>query len=109
MKFLANAEGQLVHAEEESGFLMEQYNKFSDWVIGEQVDFFLEPIANGFAKAGVLLWHWLIANMPEIIGYSAIGAGIFIVLGAMTGKGIVKPFAYWFAAFILGALLLGSV
>ncbi|NMH68632.1 hypothetical protein HF072_07540 [Bacillus sp. RO3] len=57
---------------------------FWDWVGGNVND-------------GLLyLWDQFVFCLPDIIGYTTIGAGIFIILGSMIGKGgMLKPLAFW--------------
>lgn len=71
---------------------------FWDWV-GSQL------------QSGLLhMWNWVVLNLPDIMGYATIGAGIFIILGAMIGKGgMMKPLSIYAGLLILAICILGGV
>ncbi|WP_082197385.1 M23 family metallopeptidase [Rossellomorea vietnamensis] len=70
-------------------------NQYSELAKGDS-NWFLEWI-NGHAEHMMSdVWTWFIHALPDIIGYTTIGAGIFIILGSMIGKGgMIKPLAFW--------------
>jgi len=94
---------------EKKNWLMDKWNQLGDYVIGKEQDMIGHPIQQFLHDTLLNCWHWFITNLPDILGYTTIGAGILIILSAMAGKGIVKPLAWYFAAFILAACILGSV
>lgn len=108
MKFILGAAG-LEPAKEGGSFILDQYNKLSDKVISAEMEAIFKPIGEFIQQAAIYSWHWFIVNLPDIIGYTTIGAGILIIISAMAGKGVIKPLAWYFAAFILAACILGSV
>lgn len=90
--------------------LMDKFNGFADKVIMQEYGILLKPLLGLLGELFTDLGRWFIVNLPDIMGYTTIGAGIFIVLGAMVGKGgIMKPLAYWFGALILAVCILGGV
>jgi Peptidase family M23 len=90
-------------------WFIEKWNALGDYVIGKEADLIGHPIQNFLHDIALSCWNWFIVNLPDIIGYTAIGAGILIILSAMAGKGIVKPIGWFFGAFILAACILGGV
>jgi Peptidase family M23 len=57
---------------------------FWDWVGGH--------VSDGLTY----LWDQFIFYLPDIIGYTTVGAGTFIILGSMIGRGgMLKPLAFW--------------
>jgi len=110
MKFKV-IDGELVPVEtvDKGNFLMDQYNRFADWAVGKEVELVLKPIGSFLADVSIATWRWFVLNLPDIIGYTAIGTGIFIILSAMTGRGITKPLGWFFGAFIVAVCILGGV
>ncbi|QFR56259.1 hypothetical protein PPK15_gp46 [Bacillus phage 000TH010] len=85
---------------------IDQYNpKASD-----NPGWFWEWVGSGVEGMFSNLWHWFLMNLPDIMGYSAILAGICIILGSMIGRGgMFKPLAYFAGALILALCILGGV
>lgn len=108
MKFILGAAG-LEPAKESSNIVLDKFNQFSDWAIQKEVELVLAPLGAFLKGAAMSAWQWFLINLPDILGYTTIGAGILIILSAMAGKGVVKPLAWYFAAFIIAACILGSV
>jgi hypothetical protein len=89
---------------------MEKYNAFSDKVIGSQYEFILKPIGHFFRDVSTDVWNWFVINLPDIIGYTTVGAGVIIILSSMVGRGgMLKTLGWYFGAFILAACILGGV
>lgn len=89
---------------------MDQFNTFSDWFVGKEVEFIVKPFMNFMRDVTTDLWQWFIFNLPDIMGYFTVGAGVFIILGAMIGKGgLMKPFGVWAGLMILAICILGGV
>jgi hypothetical protein len=94
---------------DQPNWLVEKWNQLGDFVIGKEKEFIGHPIQEFCYNVANNCWHWFIANLPDIIGYTAIGAGILIILSAMTGQGILKPLGWFFGAFVVAACILGGV
>jgi hypothetical protein len=90
-------------------WFMDKWNAAGDWVIGKERDFIGHPIQRFLHDMLLNGWNWFIVNLPDIIGYSAIAAGIFIILSAMMGKNILKPLGWFSGAFITALCILGGV
>jgi hypothetical protein len=83
-------------------------NKSADWAADKEMEWLLKPIGLFIKKAFLASWHLLVANLPEIMGYGAMLAGICIILGAMIGRGgMIKPIAIYTGLFFIAALILG--
>lgn len=84
-------------------------NKKSDGVIVSElngVDNVVHPVGNFFESLATQLGHWIVNNIPEIMGYGAILAAVCIVLGSMIGKGgMIKPLAVYTGTLIIAVLL----
>jgi hypothetical protein len=90
-------------------WLIDKWNQAGDFVVGKEMELLFKPLGEFIQQAVIHSWHWFIVNLPDIIGYSAIGAGILIILSAMAGKGIIKPVGWFSGLFILAACILGGV
>lgn len=76
----------------------EKGEAFWDWLFGK--------VGDGF----VHLWDLFVIYLPDIIGYTTMGAGIFIVISSMMSKGgMLKTLGWYFASFVLAAIILGNV
>jgi hypothetical protein len=92
------------------GWLMEKYNAFADWVIGKEIEFIGALAKNGLKEVIMDVWKWFVHNLPDIIGYTTVGAGVVIILSSMVGKGgMLKTIGWYFGAFILASCILGGV
>lgn len=120
MKFIMSATGQLTETKDvgefyiggkpEPGSLMDHMNRFSDWLVGKEIEFIVKPFVNFLEGMTITFWHWFIQVLPDLIGYSAIACGIFMILSAMTGKsGMMKPLGIFAALFIIAVCILTSV
>lgn len=90
-------------------WFMDKWNGAGDWVVKQETEFILKPLGAFFKEAAIELWNWFILNLPEIMGYSAIAAGIFIILSAMMGRNILKPLGWFSGALITALCILGGV
>lgn len=116
MKFVLNG-GQMVLAnagyigeKAKEGSFMEALNNFSDSIIHTEIEFILKPIGHFFKECGTLLWDWFIVNLPDLVGYSTIAAGVFIIISSMLGKGsMMKTISWYTALLILAITILGGV
>lgn len=92
------------------GSFMDKMNDFSDWVVSKEIELFIKPFVKFLEGMATTFWHWFIKVLPDLIGYSAIACGIFIVLGAMIGKGgMMKPLGFFVGLFIIAICILSSV
>lgn len=102
-----------INTTDDTGFgawALEQYNEFSDWVIGKEVEFILKPLASLLKDITITLWDWFILNLPNIMGYTTVLMGVLIILGAMVGRdGMIKIISVYSALMILALCLLGGV
>ena len=94
---------------DQPNWFVEKWNKLGDFVIGKEKEFIGHPIQEFCYNLANDCWNWFIVNLPDIIGYTAMGGGIIIILSAMTGRGILKPLGWVFGAFVLAACILGGV
>lgn len=92
-----------------SGFFLEKFNNFSDWVIGKEMELIVKPFANFMQELTTNIWTWFVMNLPDIMGYATVGAGIIIIISSMVGKGgMIKTLAVYFAIMILAICILGG-
>lgn len=90
-------------------WFVEKWNSLGDLVIGGQVKFILAPIGSFLKDVVFAGAHWVVANLPDILGYGAIATGVIVILSAMCGKGILKPIGWYSGALIAGLCILGGV
>lgn len=84
-------------------------NDGTDYLLEKEVELLLKPLGLFLQKCAVMLWHWFLTNLPDIMGYGAILTGVCIILGSMIGKGgMMKPIAIYSGFFIIALLLLGG-
>ena len=73
------------------------------------VDKVVNPVSNWFQGQLTDLGHWIVNNIPEIMGYGAIIAAVCIVLGSAIGKGgMIKPLLVYGIALVVAALVRGN-
>lgn len=90
--------------------LMDKYNGFADWAVDKELEWLFKPVVKGLEKGLIHFGEWLVMNLPDIMGYTTIGAGVFIILSSMVGKsGMMKTLGWYFAAMILAICILGGV
>ncbi|PEZ01828.1 hypothetical protein CN326_20740 [Bacillus sp. AFS018417] len=103
-------DGLYIGKKASEGSWLDKLNAFSDWVVHGEVELILKPIGAFFKEIGITLWDWFILNLPDIMGYSAVLAGVCIIFSSMFNKGgILKPIAVFGAGMILALCILGSV
>lgn len=102
---VANMSGDV----DKGSWFMDKYNQFSDWLIGKEMDLVIKPAQHTLHDILISCWDWFVFNLPDIMGYTTIGAGIFIILGSMIGKGgMMKPLGWYTGALILATCILGG-
>lgn len=94
---------------ESGNWLMDKWNVAGDWVVGKETEFLFKPLQNALQDGLVSFWNWFIINLPDIMGYGAVLAGIMMILSAMAGKGIIKPAGFFGGALIVAISILGGV
>lgn len=73
------------------------------------VDKVVNPVENFFSSQLSHLGHWIFDNIPEIMGYGAIIAGVCVILGAAVGKGgMIKPLLIYAISLVTAALIRGN-
>ncbi|WP_212934967.1 hypothetical protein [Bacillus hominis] len=106
---LASAGGYIGEKAKEGSF-MDALNSFSDSIVHTEVEFILKPIGYFFKECGALLWDWFIVNLPDLMGYTTIAAGAFIIISSMLGKGSLMKTVSWYSVLLILALtILGGV
>jgi murein DD-endopeptidase MepM/ murein hydrolase activator NlpD len=92
---------------------MDWVNKKADSGIEAElngVDHVVNPVSNWFQDQLTNLGHWIVANLPDIMGYGAIIAAVCIIFGAAMGKGgMIKPLLLYGIALVIAALVRGGV
>lgn len=68
-----------------------------------------EGVKNILGDWGSALWNWIISITPDLVGYTAIGCGIFMVISPMVGRSILRPLGIFSVVGIAGACIVGSV
>lgn len=64
---------------------------------------------NGFFSEGArILIEDVVSILPEVVGYTAMVAGAFIVLAPMIGQNIIRPLGIFAAVAIGSASILGA-
>lgn len=91
------------------GWLMEKYNAFSGEVVEAETEFILKPIGSLLKNISVEVWEWFVINLPDIMGYTTMAAGAFVILSSMAGKGgFMKPLGWYCGALILAMCILST-
>lgn len=110
MKFIFNGENMALASATEGLSLMEKYNRFADKVIGKETELIFQPTAVWLGDQLTALGQWIVANLPDIMGYGTILAGVLMIIGAMMSKGgMIKIIGGWAALMILALCILGGV
>jgi hypothetical protein len=104
--------GLYIGSQPTPGGFMDWLNRIADGTIGKEKDV-IETVSNpvwAFFKAQLIdLGHWFVGNLPDIMGYGAILAGVFIILGGMFGKGgSLKPAGVYAGLLIVSICILGG-
>lgn len=92
------------------GGLLDRINHFSDWAVGKEAQLFVKPAASGIKDIILSMWHWFVANLPDLMGYGTILFGALIILGALAGKGkLIRVAGLYGGLLIIAMCILGSV
>lgn len=115
MKFLFDGTGMklataYIGEKAKEGTWLDGLNDFSDWVVQSEMNMIFKPILSLLSEGLKDLGIWFVANLPDIMGYGTILAGVWCVIGAMSGKGgMMKPLGYLAGGLILAVCILGGV
>lgn len=113
MKFILSAttgklEPVYIGSKAAEGTFLDKINNFSDWIVHGEIELILKPIGAFLKEVAIMLWDLFVMNLPDIMGYTTIAAGVFIILGSMLGKGsMMKTLSWYTAALILAITILG--
>ena len=107
----ADPMNQYIGAQPMPHTVLDWLNKKADGaVISEldSVDKVVHPVGNWFSTQAAHLGHWIVENIPDIMGYGAIIAGICIILGSAFGKGgMIKPLLLYGITLVVAVLVRG--
>jgi hypothetical protein len=88
-------------------WFVDKWNAAGDFVIGKETNLIWKPFWEMVHDFLLSCWHWFITYLPDIMGYSAVLAGVCIILGAMFGRGgMIKPLAMYAGSLIVSICLL---
>lgn len=88
----------------------DKFKDFADYVIGKETEYVFYPFWDFIQDSMISLGHWIITNLPEIMGYSTILCAICIVICSFTSsQSIIKPIGLWAVATIIAICILGGV
>lgn len=89
--------------------VVDKMNSFSDYVVGKEFEIIFKPVGNFFMECLSNLGHWVLVNLPDLMGYATVGAGVLIILTGMLGKANVTKTMSWYAGlFIVAITVLGG-
>lgn len=60
-------------------------------------------------EGAVVLLKGMTVIIPDTLGYATVFAAVWVIVNSMTGKGVMKPIAYYAALLIIGISVLGAV
>lgn len=75
---------------------VDQYDK------GDNV--FLDLLMAKVGEGLIYVWGWFVYNLPDIVGYSTILAGVIVILGSMVKRGGAIKALLGYAAFLILAV-----
>ncbi len=91
------------------GWLLDKYNGISENVVEAETEFILKPIGALMKHISVEVWEWFVINLPDIMGYTTIAAGAFVILSSMVGRGnMMKTLGWYVGALILSLCILST-
>lgn len=109
----ADPTGAFIGSQPLPGSFMDWLNGIGDKFIGKEKEIVgsaAHPIQTFIMDAAHDFAHWFVGHLPDIMGYGAIAAGVFIILGAMTGGkgGMMKPLGFYAALLIIAICILAG-
>ncbi|AUR81240.1 hypothetical protein [Bacillus phage Carmen17] len=115
MKFIFNGKGMVAAAtgyigeKAKEGSFMDHLNNFSDSIVSKEMEVIFKPIGMFLTECLSSLGHWLLINLPDLMGYTTMAAGVLIILTGMLGKANVTKTMSWYAGlFIVAISVLGG-
>lgn len=114
MKYVFNGKGMVaatayIGEKAKEGSFMDHLNSFSDAIVGKEMEVIFKPVGTLLSESLQSLGHWLLVNLPDLLGYTTIAAGVLIILGGMLGKAnVTKTMSWYFGAFIVAVCVLGG-
>lgn len=88
----------------------EKFQGFADYVNGKETEYVFHPFWDFIQDIMISLGHWIVTNLPEIMGYSTILCAICIVICSFTSsQSMIKPIGLWAVATIIAICILGGV
>jgi hypothetical protein len=104
--------GRYVGEQPLPGSFMDWLNHGADKIMGKEkevTEVVSHPVLSFIGHQLADFGHWLVSNMPEIMGYGTVLAGACIVLGSMIGKGgMMKPLVVYAMALIVAFITLSN-
>jgi len=89
--------------------IIDKINSFSDSVVSKEMEIIFKPLGDFLISCLSDVGHWFISALPDIMGYSAMAAAVFIIISSMTGKGMMKPLGWLAGGLIIAVCILGGV
>lgn len=115
MKYVFDGKGMVAAAagyigeKAKEGTWLDSLNKFSDSIVGKEMEVVFKPTGQFLVECLSSLGHWFLVNLPDIMGYVTIASGVLIILSGMLGKANVTKTMSWYAgAFIVAICVLGG-
>lgn len=114
MKFLFDgskwvASSAYIGEKAKEGSFMEHLNNFSDSIVSKEMEVIFKPVGMFLTECLSNLGHWLLFNLPDIMGYVTVASGVLIILTGMLGKAnVTKTMSWYFGAFIVAVCVLGG-
>lgn len=115
MKYVFDGKGMVAAAtgyigeKAKEGSFMDHLNNFSDSIVSKEMEVIFKPVGMFFTECLSSLGHWLLVNLPDIMGYTTMAAGVLIILTGMLGKANVTKTMSWYAGlFIVAICVLGG-
>ncbi|AFE86274.1 hypothetical protein PBC1_038 [Bacillus phage PBC1] len=86
------------------GSFMDHLNNFSDSIVSKEMEVIFKPAGMFFTECLSSLGHWLLLNLPDIMGYVTVASGVLIILTGMLGKANVTKTMSWYAGLLIVAV-----
>lgn len=103
--------GRFLGSQPLPGGWLDRLNHLSDRLAGKEADLteaVTHPILTGFKHLAADLGSWTLTNLPDLMGYGAMAAGALIIVDGATGRGMMRPLAYYIIALIISFVLLAG-
>lgn len=111
-EFVANISAMSDNAGQINTFKHANFNVWDWFVERGKVNQYSESVKNGdhpfwswiqseIHTVSLDMWNWFILNLPDIVGYLTITAGVGIILSAMIGRGGMMKVLGWYAGIVI--------